>query len=84
MERQLGELKKKMEGYKAKSESLGNDAKALYKENAERLSSLMEEARYKFTLLKSGSGGALGELKKGFESAFGELKSAFQRAKDKF
>jgi nucleoid DNA-binding protein len=84
MERQLEDLKEKLEDYRAKSETLGNDAKALYKENAKRLSEVMEEVRYKFTLLKSGSGGAIEELKKGADGAFAELKAAFQRAWGKF
>ncbi len=84
MEEQLAQWKSKIEEAKQAARKKGPDFFERYAEELERLLEKYDAARYKLTLFRKGSSGALSELKDGFDKALVELKSAVNKAKEKF
>lgn len=83
-EEQLTNLKGRIEAIREAARQKGPDVLDRYAGDLERLLEKYDAARYKFTLLRKGSGDALTELRAGFERALTDLKSAVTRAKNKF
>lgn len=83
-EEQLAGLKAKIEATREAAREKGPEVLDHYAGELERLLDKYDTARYKFTLLRKGSGDALAELRDGFEQALTDLKSAVTKAKDKF
>ncbi|WP_243310290.1 hypothetical protein [Fundidesulfovibrio agrisoli] len=83
MEEKLSHLKDRIESTKAKAETKGQDFIKNYEQDLSKLESKYDLARYKLSLLRSGSASAWGELRDGFEKAYHDLKDALSKAKEK-
>lgn len=84
MEKQLRDWQKKLEDSKAQAETKGSEFLARYNAEAEKISALYEDVRYRLKLLRMSSGDAWLEMRSGIEKAFGELKNAVGSALEKF
>ncbi len=83
MEAQLKAWQESIEESKAAAEEKGPDFWALFKPEVDKLTSLYEEARYKFKLLRMNTGEAWDELRQGLEKAGEQLKAALAKAREK-
>lgn len=83
-EEQLANLRAKIEATRDAAKQKGPEVLDRYAGELERLLDKYDAARYKFTLLRKGSGDALAELREGFEQALSDLKTAVTKARDKF
>jgi hypothetical protein len=84
VEEQLGHLKEKIDASKARAEARGQDFIKKYESDLANLESRYDLARYKLSLLRTGSRSAWGELKDGIDKAMHELKDAVSKAREKF
>ena len=83
-EEQLANIRAKIDATREAARQKGPEVLDRYAGELERLLEKYDAARYKFTLLRKGSGDALAELRDGFEQAMTDLKAALTKAKDKF
>ncbi len=81
---QMDELKKKLNTYVDKVDSLGTEAKNVYSEQVDKLNNKYDDMRSKFQDATRTGGEAWRELLSGLEKAGNELSEAFKRAWDKF
>jgi len=83
-EEQLANIRAKIDATREAARQKGPEVLDRYAGELERLLEKYDAARYKFTLLRKGSGDAPAELRDGFEQAMTDLKAALTKAKDKF
>jgi DNA-binding protein HU-beta len=83
-EEQLAHIRARIEATREAARQKGPEVLDRYTGELERLLDKYDAARYKFTLLRKGSGDALSELREGFEQALADLKAALAKARDKF
>lgn len=84
MEEELAKWKTRISESEAEAKKKGPDYFERYMGDLQKMLDKYETAKYKLTLFRKGSGGALHDLKEGVEKAFSELKTAVGKAKTKF